>query len=338
MTTPDDRDPMTDLTAPQQLSRDFDPLQAEAYQWIARFMGGKMSATEVAELQAWYRRSAAHAKAYAQARQVWKALGPIAAASGSTAPDHSQEKASTFHQPIGRRLVLGGATAAAAAYLVAKPPLALWPSYAEWNADYRTGTGEQRQVKLANAVSLDLNTRTSIAIRSQTADAERVELISGEAAVSTESAKSLITVVAASGGIRATNAEFNLRCDDGRVTMSCLKGKVVMSRQGVDTPLGMLEQLTYDDNGIGAITKIDSEIVTAWRSGLLIFESTPLSEVIAEVNRYRLGRIILLNDELGRRRLTARLRTDETEAIISQIERIFGARVRTLPGGIVILT
>jgi transmembrane sensor len=112
----------------------------------------------------------------------------------------------------------------------------------------------------------------------------------------------------------------------------------VVSRQGMDTPLAMLQQLTYDDDGTGEITTIDPETVTAWRSGLLIFESTPLSEVIAEINRYRSGRIVLLNDELGHRRLTARLRTDETEIVISQIERIFGARVRTLPGGVVILT
>jgi transmembrane sensor len=329
---------MTDVTAPQELAHDFDSLQGEAYQWIARFMGGNMTASEIAEMRAWYRRSAAHARAYAEARRIWKALGPIAAASGSTAPHRSQEKASTFYPPIGRRLFLGGATAAAAAYLVAKPPLGLWPSYAEWNADYHTGTGEQRQVKLTNAVSLDLNTRTSIAVRSQAADAARIELISGEAVISTGRAKSPITIVAASGRIRATDAEFNLRCDGGRVTASCLEGALVVSRQGMDTPLAMLQQLTYDDDGTGEITTIDPETVTAWRSGLLIFESTPLSEVIAEINRYRSGRIVLLNDELGHRRLTARLRTDETEIVISQIERIFGARVRTLPGGVVILT
>ncbi len=339
MTIPDDRDPMTDLTAPQELSRDFDALQREAYQWISRFMGGNMTATEIAEMRAWYQRSAAHSRAYAQARQVWRALGPIAGATGSTLRHRSrQEKASAFSTPIGRRLFLGGATAAAAAYFVMKPPLGLWPSYPEWSADYHTGTGEQRGVKLTDDVLLDLNTRTSIAVRSETSDAARIELISGEAAISTERAKSLITIVAGSGRIRASGAEFNLRCDGGRVTTSCLKGAVVVSRQGVDTSLGVPQQLTYDDDGIGAITTIDPEVVTAWRSGLLIFESTPVSEVVAEVNRYRSGRIVLLNDELGRRRLTARLRTDDTEAAIGQIVRIFGAKVRTLPGRVVILT
>jgi transmembrane sensor len=243
----------------------------------------------------------------------------------------------TLSAPMGRRAVLGGALAASAAYAFIKPPLDLWPSYAELMADYRTGAGEHRQVTLSDAVSLDLNTRTSVAIRSRTADATRIELISGEAAIST-SAPAELTVVAASGRIVATRSDFNLRCDGSQVSITCLTGDLLVERDGLTSPLGARQQVSYGDQGITAVTAIDPDNVTAWRQERLVFEGTPVSQVIAEVNRYRHGRIVLMNQEIGRRLLTARLPTTETDKIVTQIVQIFGAKARTLPGGIIILT
>ncbi|WZB71262.1 FecR family protein [Achromobacter xylosoxidans] len=76
---------------------------------------------------------------------------------------------------------------------VVAPPFGLWPSWRELGADYRTAKGEQRRVVLPGAAVLDLNTRTSIALR-----AAGVELISGEAAISLAGASSPFTVSAAS--------------------------------------------------------------------------------------------------------------------------------------------
>ncbi|WZB60942.1 FecR domain-containing protein [Achromobacter xylosoxidans] len=74
---------------------------------------------------------------------------------------------------------------------VVAPPFGLWPSWRELGADYRTAKGEQRRVVLPGAAVLDLNTRTSIALR-----AAGVELISGEAAISLAGASSPFTVSA----------------------------------------------------------------------------------------------------------------------------------------------
>lgn len=81
----------------------------------------------------------------------------------------------------------------------------------------------------------------------------------------------------------------------------------------------------------------DPAFVTAWQGGIVIFHSTPVAEVIAEVNRYRSGKIILTNDALGRERFSARFRIENIERVIGQIEQIFGARATALPGRIVLL-
>jgi transmembrane sensor len=346
MTKRGEPDPMTLLTesSDDEALAGLDPIQREAYEWISRFLAGGMSPAEVEAMKAWYGRSGAHAAAYAKARRVWNALGPIANARMRESGDAGQSDRNPRHlhaslsAPIGRRAVLGGALAASAAYAFIKPPMDIWPSYAELMADYRTGAGEHRQVMLSDAVSLDLNTKTSVAIRSRTADATQIELISGEAAISTSAASAELTVLAASGRIVATRSDFNLRCDGSQVSITCLTGNLLVERDGLTSPLGARQQISYGDRGISAVTAINPDNVTAWRQGRLVFEGAPVSQVIAEVNRYRRGRIVLMNQEIGQRLLTARLPTTETDRIVTQIVQIFGAKARTLPGGIVILT
>lgn len=306
-----------------------DPLEREAYDWIVRHLAGKMTPQDIAAMKAWLARSEAHAAAYVRARLVWKALGPIA----------EKRMRKTGEAPrIGRRALLAGAIAAPIAYAVARPPLGLWPSYSELMADYRTGTGELRKLQLANAVSLDLNTKTSIAIKSKSASATEIALIEGETAISTGGAEMEVAVSAGSGRIVARQADFNLRCEESAVSVACLDGHLAIYRDGQTTTLGPRQQVHYSDDSISAVSAFDPENIAAWRQGKLVFDGTPVAEVIAEVNRYHRGKIFLMNDDIGRRRMTARLRTAEADKIITQIVEIFGARARYLPGGIVILT
>jgi len=319
---------------------DIDPIRREAYEWIARFMGGEMAPSDIGTLKAWYGQSDAHRAAYAEARRVWHGLGPIASESMGR-PNHAglDSATRTSRLPLpGRRAFLGGTLAASAAYLMVRPPLDLWPSYTELMADFRTGIGERRQVALADGVALDLNTRTSITVRSRTPEATQIELLSGETVISTGATPAPLVVIAGTGRIVATEAEFDLRCDGNRVAISCLKGHLTVQRDGLTTPLSADQQVSYGLEGIGTVAATNPETVTAWQRGLLIFDALPVAEVVAEVNRYRKGHIVLMNDDIGRRLLNARLRIAEVDKIIVQIVHIFGAKARELPGGIVLLT
>ncbi|MCK9918097.1 FecR domain-containing protein [Microbacteriaceae bacterium K1510] len=337
------------MLAPVQLDEmlaALDPIEREAYDWIVRFASGAMTSAETEAMKAWYGRSTVHAEAYARARRVWNALGPVASARAGVAATKQNgvgavDRRMPLAAPVGRRALLGTAVAAAATaatYVVVKPPFDLWPAYAELMADYRTGAGEQRQVAFDDAVSLDLNTKTSIAVRTPTADAPELEILAGEAAISAHATSGPLTVIAASGRVKATRSNFNLRCDGSYVVVTCLDGSLLVEHGAIEIPLGARQQVAYDGSGIGVVTAIDPVAVTAWRHGILNFEATPVAEVISEVNRYRASPIVLMNADIGRRLLTARLKTAETGRIITQIVNIFGARARTLPGGIVLLT
>lgn len=131
-----------------------------------------------------------------------------------------------------RRALLGGAVAAAAAgYVVVRPPFGLWPRLQELAADYRTKKGEQRTISVASGVSLELSTQTSIALHASR-EQPKIELISGEAVVKAmRPASNPLVMLAAGGQIAATEA-FDARCLDGVVFVTCLDGAVSIEQQG----------------------------------------------------------------------------------------------------------
>ncbi len=318
-------------------------LDDEACEWVERFARGDGRRADVAALKQWMAQSAAHAGAFDRVSRIWISLEPVGeklATKGLISPRERQpRRSSPRNAAVGRRALLGGvlaASAATAAVMMIRPPLDLWPSWSELTASFRTRPGEQRQVTLADRVSIDLNTRTSLAIESP--DASEARLIAGEALISSPpQMQGPFTLLAEGGRVIAEDARFNVRLDDQGVCVTCVAGKVSVEhgRSTLSLPAG--QQVRYSSTGIGQPVSVDSAAVAAWRDGIVVFESTPVADVIAEVNRYRPGKIILTNSNLGRRLFDARLRIENIGNIVRQIELVFGAHATELPGGIVLL-
>lgn len=320
---------------------ELDRVQQEAVAWVQRLLSGEATLGDASELRRWRARSPAHAAALAQASRVW---GDIGIAGGWL---YHREDVPAFRQAqlrrvLGRRAVLGGAVAAAAAsYAVIYPPLEMWPSLAELAGDYRTGRGEQRQVTLPNQVSVTLNTQTSIALDARDAAVDRVELINGEASFATPpGVERTLAVMAAGVTATASNARFDMRhlAEPSVVCVTCLDGRVRIERAGEARQLERGQQIRSDWRGLGSIATVDPEIEAAWQRGIVIFQATPLEQVIEEINRYRPGRIVLINRALAQKPVSGRFRIDQLNDILVQLEQAFGARVRLLPGGVALLS
>ena len=326
-----------------------EPLEREAVAWIRRLTSGQMTVADAETLRDWRNRSPAHGAAFATARRLWRDLEPAGRSlrwqshrvSGLAGIEDRQRPAS-----LSRRSLLGAGlagAAAAAVYAVVRPPLDLWPSLTELRADYRTGTGEQRDISLSADTSVRMNTQTSIVIRSLDSDSARLELIGGQALFSTTAREGRsLAVLAADRWITATEAQFDVRRLHGRsaplVCVTCMQGSLTSVRDSETKVVVPGQQLRYDSDGSARMETVDPEIVSAWQRGVLIFRSTPLSDVVEEVNRYRPGRIVMVNSELGRLSVSGRYRIDNLDEILDQFARAFGAKVRSLPGGLVLLS
>lgn len=312
-----------------------DALDREAQDWLLRFAAGNANGADIEAFKQWAAVDPARADAFARACRVWDTIGPAAAGSAAWR-DHARI-APRPH--MARRAFIGGALAAstaAAAYLAVRPPLGLWPSVSELAADYRTAIGEQRNIALPGGSSIEMNTRTSIALRTAQAGTERIELLSGEAAV-TALGSHRVEVLAGDARAVAEGATFNIHLVGGAVSTTCIAGEVEVASAARAVRLRPQQQIIYAAGDLGAVTSIDPAAVTAWQAGVLVFHGTPLSEAVEEINRYRPGRIIVTNAALGRRLFNARFLIANVDGVVGQIQQVFGATITNLPGGIVLL-
>jgi transmembrane sensor len=327
------------VTVPTEISEP-DLLRDEALDWIVRLKTGAPTRADLEALQRWRQQSVAHEEAFKKAARIFRHSGIAAQELADQPVAVDAALASRRSSPsIARRAFLGGAIAAAASgYLVVRPPYGLWPSFDELSADYRTGKGEQRKVAVTPDVSLELNTLTSIALRSARNETE-VELISGEASViATQSSSKPFVMVAANGRISAIQADFNARCLDGTVSVTCLDGAVEVEQGRDVVRLHRGEQVSYSPGGIETSVPIDPGQVTAWQAGLLLFRDKPLASVVDEVNRYRPGKIIIVSADLRRRVVNGTFQISNLGDFVLQVQQLFGAQARSLPGGIVLLS
>lgn len=334
------------LIARDDMPPELDPLLRQALAWVIRLHSGEATSADAASLELWRQRSPEHEAAFRDAVRLWRCLGDAARQLvDKTEPVPAALARERAVRPAlsRRRLLTGGAMAAAAClaggYVVVRPPLGLWPSLDEMSADYRTGKGERRSVALADNVALTLNTQTSIAIRTRPG-ASSVELVSGEAAVTATRGVAPPLVIDAMGGhITAHQANFNVRCLDGNVSVACIDGSLDVEWKGQRVALAKEQQLSYSpDTGLMPASSVDVEQARAWQNGLLIVRNWSVERLVHEINRYRPGRIVIMDGELGRRMISGTFYLDHLDDFIAQAQGLFGANARTLPGGVVLLS
>jgi transmembrane sensor len=119
-----------------------------------------------------------------------------------------------------------------------------------------------------------------------------------------------------------------------------MDGAMTISQNGRSVQLLRGQQVAYSSTeAIGVPTLVtDAERATAWREKLLIFRDQPLASVVSEVNRYRPGKIVVTNSDLGQRLVNGTFHTDKLDDFVAQVRQLFSADVRSLPGGIVLLS
>ncbi|MCA1324544.1 FecR family protein [Herbaspirillum sp. alder98] len=330
MRTPADPRPISD-----------EALQEEARAWVRLLDTGEVKPWDAQGFQRWLLTSPEHKAAFSEARRLWRVMKPAAGELLRTDPRIAAAHSRTLHgAPLSRRAFLGvAATAAAvAAVAVVYPPLGLWPSAAEIQADYRTAPGQQQQIAQAGRAQVTLNTRTSV--REQRADGEVVglELIAGQTAIDLAGSGPLFSVVAGAGRSVAERGRFDVKYVNGRVCVTCLEGSVRVVHRAGERQLQARQQAVYDADSLSGVATVDALDVAAWRKGELVFRNARLADVIDEINRYRAGRVVLARDAVRDRPVSGRFQIAQLDTALWQLEHAYQLEARALPGGVLILS
>lgn len=320
-----------------------DPIRREAHAWVRRLISGEATVSDADALRRWCETSVEHAAAFAEAQRLWRDFDPagrrlLTRTDPSPAPNLPMRG-----RHWSRRAFLGGAITATAAVVVTAiaPPSFMWlPSASGWGADYRTATGEQKRLHLADGVSLALNTQTSIALQETDGGMEGIRLIAGEAAIDSDASLARPFSVIAGEGRAWTrgSARFQIRHDHDSVCVTCLAGAVEVEHGTQHQTLRARQRIFYGAEGMKAPVAIDPALSSAWREGIVVFRRTPLSEAVAEINRYRPGRVLLLDKKIGTHVVSGRFGIGDMDSVITQIQQAFGVRVTALPGNLILLS
>ncbi len=183
-----------------------------------------------------------------------------------------------------------------------------WQQAPVWLSDYHTSTGERRMLTLPDGTRVTLNSASAIKLEFD-AHERRVVVVAGEALFETSADARPFVVETTGLPVDGTGARFSVR-RDGHVVLG--QGA---ARQGAQ-PLSVAP---------------DAEAQLAWQRGKLIFNGKPLGQVLAELERYRLGRIVLSDQQLAGLEVSGVFDLDEPQAMLRTLEQRYGLKVSYLP-------
>ena len=309
-----------------------DAVVEQAQAWVRRLMSGEATQDDALDLAVWRQADARHERAFVQAARLHKAARQAAA----DLRDEHATRPTTARRGLSRRMVVGGAIAASAAGVAIIAERSGTTRFAPPPADFTTAKGETRRVELAPGVSVELNTLTRIALRPAAGEGA-FELLTGEAVVTIDRPDAPLSIFAQDGETTASQARLSMRCLDGQVRVSCLEGAAHVRSAGQAAALPAQHSVTYDQKQMRALTAIDPEAEAAWRRGLLVFRDQRLGDVIEEINRYRVGRIVIADPRLRNRRVNGAFHTDRIDQVIDQMRLAYGVRATRLPGDVVLV-
>ncbi|WP_024645608.1 FecR family protein [Pseudomonas syringae] len=313
---------------PQAIAQDVlsDCAMDQALTWLIELEDA--DADRLARFQEWLNADPEHARAFDKARAIWQSPTVQLAAEHIAQP----RKRSAWQRvrPHWKSL----ATAAVlllGLFSFSHLPLRL-------QADHLTVVGERQRLELADGSRVLLNTNSAFSSRID--DQQRsARLLQGEAFFEVASRPGLPLQIDA-GPVRmiASSTEFSVRYLDGVAQVDVQRGAVdVRALQG-DSSLSLAagERIRVGPGGFGHREKLDPARDLAWVQGRLIFDNSPLSEVLAELRRYYPGWIINTNAQLGRVAVTGNYRLDNPLDVVRSLAQITSASVHEMPALVIL--
>lgn len=320
----------------KQSDNPVETLSDAAIDWLVLMRSGSVGADTRHAFERWLQASPEHRQAYAEAEALWantartlEQTRPAAALPAGVKPARTAVRRAWRPGLAEAATVLIGAGFVWA--MLAQRPL----------GDYATRPGEQKQVVLADGSTVLLNTDSAIAL-DWSADRRRIVLLQGQAEFKVAKDRDRPFVVAANDvSVRALGTVFEVYAQaSGAVDVSVSEHAVAVDLQGVGEDQRRVEQgqqLHY--RGDGALARpvaADLHRINAWTRGKLIFRDRPLTEVVAELNRYSKARIVLQGDGTDNLRVSGVFPVDG-RLVLEALEKSFSLRALHLGPWLVIL-
>jgi len=340
----------------------------EASEWFVRMRDGEDSAPLRADLMTWLLRSPEHVKAYLDIAAIWSEVQGVAADSDldlatRIARARADRNVSTFaaaiqpHVEHRTRHIRWLAVAACLVIVLAGTTLVWWRYGPE---TYSTALGEQRSIPLADGSSVELNSGSLVRIR-YSEDYRNIELLRGQALFRVaKDAKRPFTVRGSGMSVRAVGTIFDVYEKRDSEVVTVVEGAVEVARATNIAPaqsdgregsgslqapmpstpapltLSAGKQVVVAKGSAAEPRPVNVAAAVAWTQRQLVFEFTPLAEVVDEFNRYNARKLVIEGAQLRDFKISAIFKSTDSASFIRFAATMPGVQVRQTPNTIVI--
>jgi transmembrane sensor len=346
------------------LGSDLSSASQSAAEWVARRDRG-LSAEEKVAFAAWQAADPRNRSELERIQRTWRRLDAAGSVNDLTALAefyHGRARRRGAQRRVLRFIAAGLAAAAAIAIGVfswAGLPLrnGSRPGAAE---NYRVLASTIQRMDLPDGSVAELNGDSRIELDFISTE-RRVRLIEGEAhfIVAKNPARPFF-VTAGPVTVRAVGTAFNVRLASATIEVLVTEGEVKLEAAEAaaasardDEVVGRVEEtsglvkgqravIDLNDSAanvaIGDVGAAEIDDALGWQSTRLVFNNTPLDEVVAGFNRYNVRRLVLGDSRLRQRTVTGIFRADNLEGFVRLLRPLIDvtAELRT-PGETVLM-
>lgn len=323
--------------------RDGQAAKEAAVEWFVRLRDESVSQADAEAFRDWLAADPAHAAAYRDLDRLWDDLDDVApcpqqppASQADLRP--GKDRSSRDLEGVSARSRRRGRERG---QRTAFRPLALVASFASVvavglytfhfsapPADYDTKTGEQRSVELLDGSRLYLNTASAASI--EFTEARRTVLLhAGEIYVEVAyDADRPFVVDAGTGTATALGTSFSVKRRHEAFDVLVASNRVgVAGSDAGSTVVEAGQGVRVTATGIQPVEPQSVQMALSWRSGRLVFDGLPLSEVFAELDRYLPGRVVIADSAVKTIPVTATFSIARIDTALETIEQTLPVRL-----------
>lgn len=299
---------MHDHPSPDTFSpADAQPLERIAHAWVIRLTSGDVQPEDVAAARAWCDADPAHKQAFVEARRLWQLTGQLEAARA---------------QPTRRHY---GPLAAAAVVVLGLSVLLV--RHNAWDADYRTARGEQQRIVLSDGSKVLLDSGSAVDVSYGPAG-RQLTLRKGQALFEvTPDPQRPFRVRAGDLSATALGTTYAVSRSDSGAQVTVAHGRVEVAAANAKAVLGAGESIRQARHGLQPQYTVNADKRLAWQHGRLVFDMTPLSEVLEQLEHYRPGFIRADDAQVAALKVSGTFQLDRLDDGIQTLSQAFGLQI-----------
>jgi transmembrane sensor len=302
-----------------------------AAEWHVRLHASEAGESDRAAFEAWLSQHPDNDEAYRRLEALWgkfDEVEPVPALSALESALRSNSK--TIRRKLPAKSLMLGLSLVTAVWLGAQTE-----TVGYLMSDYSTAVGEQRVIELSDHSRITLNTYSAIDVNISGKE-RHITLHKGEILVEVaKDATRPFIVETAQGTARALGTKFVVKREGSATAVSVVESVVeacTVKPHWDSTEKKCVRLHAGQGTNMAAKTveppmPINIDDVAGWSSGMLAIDNRPLSEVLQELERYRIGRIHV-DPEVADLRVSGVFPLDDTDRALDVLAGILPIRAQ----------